>query len=217
MRFREEVLGKVFTCVTVVVLLVIIILEAWDIRGERARAQGAVSEQDVLRAELEEALRAGDALERQVESLEAFQKQWAPYASYVESQEMEALRNNLLGRPSLVPQEVSDGLSLSLTEDGAASPWPEGTKPSYSFAEPDRDPVFLPYGTQLGPNASCLVYTVAKEKTTGSLVSLLFSLRLKASGQPETDEMAQIAWHCIAYDCGGGWVSIPSGEAQENP
>ena len=53
MRFREEVLAKIFTYITVVVLLGIVAFEAWGLSRERSRRKDAEDNAAVLQEEVE--------------------------------------------------------------------------------------------------------------------------------------------------------------------
>ena len=53
MRFREEVLAKIFTYITVAVLLGIVAFEAWGLSRERSRRKDAEDNAAVLQEEVE--------------------------------------------------------------------------------------------------------------------------------------------------------------------
>ena len=71
MRFREEVLAKIFTYITVAVLLGIVAFEAWGLSRERSRRKDAEDNAAVLQEEVENMRDINSTLKKE----NGFQKQ----------------------------------------------------------------------------------------------------------------------------------------------
>ncbi len=68
MRFREEVLAKIFTYITVAVLLGIVAFEAWGLSRERSRRKDAEDNAAVLQEEVENMRDINSTLKKKMES-----------------------------------------------------------------------------------------------------------------------------------------------------
>ncbi|MFR3366340.1 MAG: hypothetical protein ACLTR4_03670 [Gallintestinimicrobium sp.] len=68
MRFREEVLAKIFTYITVAVLLGIVAFEAWGLSRERSRRKDAEDNAAVLQEEVENMRDINSTLKKKTES-----------------------------------------------------------------------------------------------------------------------------------------------------
>ena len=74
MRFREEVLAKIFTYITVAVLLGIVAFEAWGLSRERSRRKDAEDNAAVLQEEVENMRDINSTLKKENGELSAFCK-----------------------------------------------------------------------------------------------------------------------------------------------
>lgn len=234
MKFREEVLAKIFTYITVIVLLGIVIFEAWSTQSERNKRKEAettvVSTQDSLQKMID----MNDDLREKNEELEAFRDEWAPYAAFVDSREVLSLRTDLFTRPQLIPQEAIDALEALLLEQNAAAQEDgekeksgkrqeagtdeeEGTEMEFTFDNPDGENIFLPMSTGIGEQETCLVYTAAYEKGGEHVMELLYEIDFVSQRRVvETDENGEMEWKCVAYQVGGGWMGIKREEEQDS-
>jgi len=125
MRFKEEVLAKVFTYITVVLLLGIVIFEAWTVQNERSRRKEVEETIASVQDSLQKTIDMNASLQEKNEDLEAFQKEWGAYAAFVESKEILSLKTDLFVRPDLIPQEAVDALEEK-NEAGCRAGWFKG-------------------------------------------------------------------------------------------
>lgn len=232
MKFREEVLAKIFTYITVIVLLGIVIFEAWTMQSERNRRKEAeemiVSVQDSLQKMIDR----NDELRENNEELEAFRKEWGPFAAFVDSKEVLTLKTDLFTRPELIPQEAVDALAASLEEQAAEEAEADGkdsvkkkevqgdageeTEMEFTFDNPDEENTFLPLGSGIGDQETCLVYTVAYEREGGHVMELLYEIDFRKQRRvAETDENGEMQWRCVAYQTGDGWTAVKGEEAEQ--
>ena len=79
MRFREEVLAKIFTYITVAVLLGIVAFEAWGLSRERSRRKDAEDNAAVLQEEVENMRDINSTLKKENGELSAFRNKWNVY------------------------------------------------------------------------------------------------------------------------------------------
>ena len=98
MRFREEVLAKIFTYITVVVLLGIVAFEAWGLSRERSRRKDAEDNAAVLQEEVENMRDINTTLKKENGELSAFRNKWNVYVSSLTSSEVLELQHDLFMR-----------------------------------------------------------------------------------------------------------------------
>lgn len=232
MKFKEEVFAKIFTYITVIILLGIVIFEAWSLQGERSSLKESKEQAAAIQQNLDEMTERNAALQAENKELQIFQNTWLPYAAFVESSEVFALKNDLFTRPDLVPaQAVKDAeawLTLhpeeeeARTEEEAADAKEEDPdeeekeiKLEFQFDNPDGEDVFFPLSTDAAELQSCLVYTVAFGKEEDVSIELIYELTFEEDQSAVRDENGEVEWTCIAYNVGNGWVGM-EGEADEN-
>lgn len=238
MRFREEVLAKIFTYITVVLLLGIVIFEAWTVQNERSKRREAEETVVSVQDSLQKTIDMNAVLQEKNEDLEAFQKEWGPYAAFVESKEILSLKTDLFVRPDLIPQEAIDALEEKMklekqdsqeadeenpqeetSGEDAKSDEEEETRlnpEDFTFDNPDGEDIFLPLSTGVGDVQTCLVYTVAFNTRENAVIELLYEIDFeKQRSVIETDENGEIAWKCVSYNAGDGWVGLREEEPEE--
>ena len=98
MRFREEVLAKIFTYITVAVLLGIVAFEAWGLSRERSRRKDAEDNAAVLQEEVENMRDINTTLKKENGELSAFRNKWNVYVSSLTSSEVLELQHDLFMR-----------------------------------------------------------------------------------------------------------------------
>ncbi len=237
MRFREEVFAKIFTYITVTILLGIIIFEAWSLRQERA-ALGR-SEEAVLSTQqkLDAMTDRNQKLQEENRELQIFQNTWIPYAAFVDSSEVLTLKTDLFTRPDLIPEAVLEDVKAELIKrlkelEAAQEEGEEGEEPSgkdgddsrkerdeeedepeeilldFQFDNPDGEDIFLPLSMDSAQLHSCLIYTVAFETENDLSVELLFEVEFENGHNAVRDENGEVAWKCVAYNPGDGWKGI---------
>ena len=111
MRFREEVLAKIFTYITVVVLLGIVAFEAWGLSRERSRRKDAEDNAAVLQEEVENMRDINSTLKKENGELSAFRNKWNVYVSSLTSSEVLELQHDLFMRTDLIPQEAKEEIA----------------------------------------------------------------------------------------------------------
>lgn len=235
MRFKEEVLAKVFTYITVVLLLGIVIFEAWTVQNERSRRKEVEETIASVQDSLQKTIDMNASLQEKNEDLEAFQKEWGAYAAFVESKEILSLKTDLFVRPDLIPQEAVDALEEKMKQDAGQDgskadedeekkeeESPDGEEEEhlsaedFTFDNPNGEDIFLPLSTGVGDVQTCLVYTAAFNAKEDAAVELLYEIDFeKQRSVIETDENGEIAWKCISYNAGDGWVGLKQEESEE--
>lgn len=242
MRFKEEVFAKIFTYITVILLLGIVIFEALTVQNERARYQEAEEEIASVQNSLKKTIDMNAVLSEKNADLEAFMKEWGPYAAFVESKEILSLKTDLFVRPDLIPIEAVDALEEKLAridaeaedgdgEENSKHQDSEGNKESpddaeeeerrlnpedFTFDNPEGEDIFLPLSTGVGDVQTCLVYTVAFHPQESLVVELLYEIDFeKQRSVIETDENGEIAWKCVSYNTGDGWIGVKQEESEE--
>lgn len=225
MKFKEEVLARIFTYITVIVLLGIVIFEAWSLQSERAKLKEVQQAADSLQKNLDTMISMNASLQEENKELEAFQSMWLPYAAFVESSEVLALKTDLFTRPDLIPQEAVRSvrellLAQQEEENGEeeAGPIDEAAEqePEFAFDNPDGEDIFLPLGTGGALGRSCLIYTEAFEKEEGMTMELIYEVGFEEKdGSVLMDENGEVIWRCVAYNIGEGW-SFAEGEADDD-
>lgn len=111
MRFREEVLAKIFTYITVAVLLGIVAFEAWGLSRERSRRKDAEDNAAVLQEEVENMRDINSTLKKENGELSAFRNKWNVYVSSLTSSEVLELQHDLFMRTDLIPQEAKEEIA----------------------------------------------------------------------------------------------------------
>lgn len=106
MKFREEVLAKIFTYITVLLLLTAIIFEAWTVRQERKSRAEAENEIVKLEGYIDGISEEKEQLKAENRELQAFQNIWSNYAAFMASHEVMSLKTDLFTRPDLIPKEA---------------------------------------------------------------------------------------------------------------
>ena len=206
MKFQEELISKLMTYFTVILLLGILIFEAWSLQRERGFRKEAEDTATTALDNVDNLSSLNDRLEQENESLAARLKEWEPYLSLAESAEMVALKRELFTHPVLIPQQAAQALAREIEEEkagygggdapaGEEGTDGEGTGLEFEFHKDDGEPVFFPLGTQVGGEDNCLMYTVAYEKTSGRRLGLLYEVNLeqirREALEQETEEAAE--------------------------
>lgn len=106
MRFREEVFAKIFTYITVTILLGIILFEAWSLRQEQAALDRAEEEIVSTQQKLDAMTDRNQSLQEENRELQIFQNTWIPYAAFVDNSEVLTLKTDLFTRPDQLPKEM---------------------------------------------------------------------------------------------------------------
>jgi len=179
MRFREEVLAKIFTYITVAVLLGIVAFEAWGLSRERSRRKDAEDNAAVLQEEVENMRDINSTLKKENGELSAFRNKWNVYVSSLTSSEVLELQHDLFMRTDLIPQEAKEEIAKReaglLTEetDGKSTSEQSSSKNKtsktdtkskttdnartakivvgeYSFDNPNGENIFLPVSAKTG-------------------------------------------------------------------
>lgn len=227
MRFREEVLAKIFTYITVILLLGVVIFEAWSLQSERTKTKEIHDTADTLRENLDTMISMNASLQEDNEELQEFQSMWLPYAAFVESSEVLELKTDLFIRPDLIPQEAIDAaweqLLAQREEEQEDSDGSSGTDEKeentleFAFDNPEGEDVFLPLGTDAAHRRCCLVYTAAFEKREELMIELLYEVGFDAEdGSVELDENGEVIWRCVAYHAGEEWIFAKGEEKNVN-
>lgn len=133
MRFREEVLAKIFTYITVIVLLGIVVFEAWGLQRERSRRKDAEDNAAVLQENVENMRDINSALKKENGELSAFRNKWNVYVSSLNSSEVLELQNDLFMRTDLIPQEAIE--EIAEREAGLSAEEADGENASGSASE----------------------------------------------------------------------------------
>lgn len=224
-KFREEVLARIFTYITVILLLGIIIFEAWSLQNERSKLKEIQKTADTLQENLDTVISMNANLQENNEELKEFQSMWLPYAAFVESSEVLTLKTDLFTRSDLIPQEAIDEVwklhLLKEEEEGEAGETHDNDGKAenaleFTFDNPDGEDIFLPLGTDAAHRSSCLIYTAAFEKEEEIAIELLYEVSFEEEdGAVELDENGQMIWHCVAYNIGEGW-SFAEGEQDDD-
>ena len=233
MRFREEVLAKIFTYITVAVLLGIVAFEAWGLSRERSRRKDAEDNAAVLQEEVENMRDINSTLKKENGELSAFRNKWNVYVSSLTSSEVLELQHDLFMRTDLIPQEAKEEIAKReaglLTEetDGKSTSEQSSSKSKttdnartakivvgeYSFDNPNGENIFLPVSANTGDGENCLIYTAAYEEEGSHVIELLYEITLDESGTiARRDTTGEVEWYCVAYQAGGGWKATATKE-----
>lgn len=224
MKFREEILSKIFTYITVIVLLGIVIFEAWSLQSERSALKEAREEAVSVRKNLDTMISMNATLQEENKELQIFQNTWLPYAAFVESSEVLSLKNDLFVRPDLIPQEARKDVMAYQRNLAEAEEEPSASEDEtetaeeekeavFQFDNPDGEDIFFALSIDSASLESCLIYTMAFEKTEHFPVELIYEVTFENGSDVVRDENGEVEWICIAYNAGNGWNGIPSEEA----
>lgn len=218
MKFKEEVLSKIFTYITVILLLGIVIFEAWSLQGERSALKQSQKDAALVQQNLDTMISMNAKLQEENKELQIFQNTWRPYAAFVESSEVLTLKTDLFVRPDLIPQEAKKAAEAffrtaqekeGVTDtDDAAEDEEENKKLEFQFDNPDGEDIFFPLSLDSVNPQSCLIYTVAFEKTEDIPIELVYEITFENGNDVERDENGEVEWSCIAYNAGDGWNGI---------
>lgn len=234
MKFREEVFAKICTFVTVFILFAIVIFEAISLQGARRDAAETKEEVQSIQESLQKMIDVNAGLQEKNDELAAFQKEWSPYAAFLESKEVLTLRYDLFSRPDLIPQQVKDALNRMLDEREGRTELSEASlskeekeeketeevpprELKLTFSNPDGEDIFLPLSIGVGDEEACLVYTAAFEKEYDAVVELVFEIAFeKQRSVVARDENGKINWTCVAFNLGEGWQGfVPEQTGEE--
>ena len=237
MRFREEVLAKIFTYITVAVLLGIVAFEAWGLSRERSRRKDAEDNAAVLQEEVENMRDINTTLKKENGELSAFRNKWNVYVSSLTSSEVLELQHDLFMRTDLIPQEAKEEIAereaglLAEETDGKSTSEQSSSKSKttdnartakivvgeYSFDNPNGENIFLPVSANTGDGENCLIYTAAYEEEGSHVIELLYEITLDESGTiARRDTTGEVEWYCVAYQAGGGWKATATKEDAGN-
>jgi len=237
MRFREEVLAKIFTYITVAVLLGIVAFEAWGLSRERSHRKDAEDNAAVLQEEVENMRDINTTLKKENGELSAFRNKWNVYVSSLTSSEVLELQHDLFMRTDLIPQEAKEEIAereaglLAEETDGKSTSEQSSSKSKttdnartakivvgeYSFDNPNGENIFLPVSANTGDGENCLIYTAAYEEEGSHVIELLYEITLDESGTiARRDTTGEVEWYCVAYQAGGGWKATATKEDAGN-
>ncbi len=111
MKYREEVLAKICTYITVLLMLGIVIFEAWMLQSREKQCEELEARAGAAEDELQKETARSASLQAQKEELEAFREAWEPYTGYLGNEEIEKMSGNLFARTGLIPQEAQEALA----------------------------------------------------------------------------------------------------------
>lgn len=225
MKFREEVFAKIFTYITVILLLGIVIFEAWSLQGERSSLRQAKEELDAVHQNLDTMIGTNEKLQQENEELQIFQNTWLPYAAFVTESEVLTLKSDLFTRPALIPREAVQEAEAVLTEhkeaqkekdkeaekdgsEGEEEEEEQAVKLELLFDNPEGEDIFFPISTDAMEAQSCLIYTVAFDKAEDISIELIYELVFDGNEDIVRDENGEVDWSCIAYNAGNGWHGV---------
>lgn len=243
MKFKEEVFTKIFTYITVVLLLGIVIFEAWSLQNERASLKAEQENSASIQKNLDTMISMNATLQEENRELQIFQNTWLPYAAFTDSSEVLTLKTDLFTRPGLIPDEaLEDALEYydSLREEideeevdpGENAPddsrkdaendsrkdaeEKEDRKLEFQFDNPDGEDIFLPLSIDAVQLQSCLIYTVAFEKTEDLSIELIYEITFEDGNNAVRDDNGEVEWNCVAYNAGNGWNGIEGEKNDHN-
>ena len=117
MSFKEDVFAKVITFVTIAVLLGTMLVEAFAIyteRTDREAAQQRLEEAQLHAADLEETVRR---MEDEIGELQNFRDNWQDLVILADNDICQLLREDLAGRPELIPEDAVQASILAMKAD----------------------------------------------------------------------------------------------------
>lgn len=210
MRFREEILSKIFTYITVLVLLGGVAFEAWSLQKERERRSEAETQLVSAEENIQEMVDLNGRLNKENADLTAFYDRWKLYASSLGNSEVLSLRSDLFMRTDLIPKQAVEEIRAAEETDGEEA---EEKEPVFTFDNPSGDNIFLPVSANSGDGENCLIYTVAYETDGARRIELLYEVVLDEKGKiARRDEDGEVEWSCIAYQTGEGWKAAKGEE-----
>ena len=108
MKYREEVMSKIFTYITVIVLLGIIAFEAYMLQAERSALSELEKQNRQTNKDLITVREINYDLQTQNAELEKFYSQWTPYAAFTKSIDVDRYKSDLFSRIDLIPEDALD-------------------------------------------------------------------------------------------------------------
>lgn len=212
MRFREEVLAKVLTYITVLVLLGIIVFEGYTLQSERSQKRQLKEQLVVSQESISNISDMNVKLQEQIRELSGFKEEWQDYAAFADGVIVLELKEDLFSRPELIPQEAVEALYLAKEEDSIKEDEIEEEEEEtilFTFDQPAGNETFMPLNTGLGKNENCIIYTAAYDEEQKYAIELLYEISLTGlQGTPQKNKKGEIDWNCIAYNIGEGWVPL---------
>ena len=213
MSFKEDVFAKVITFVTIAVLLGTMLVEAFAIyteRTDREAAQQRLEEAQLHAADLEETVRR---MEDEIGELQNFRDNWQDLVILADNDICQLLREDLAGRPELIPEDAVQASILAMKADLPGNDQEEeeleeesSAKAEFSFPGPDEKDWLIPLNLGNQPSVEYLFYARAEYVNRGRYIDLLFEVPVnRQTERPILDEKGQISWKCMAYDAGVGW------------
>lgn len=213
MSFKEDVFAKVITFVTIAVLLGTMLVEAFAIyteRTDREAAQQRLEEAQLQAADLEETVRR---MEDEIGELQNFRDNWQDLVILADNDICQLLREDLAGRPELIPEDAVQASILAMKADLPGNDQEEeeleeesSAKAEFSFPGPDEKDWLIPLNLGNQPSVEYLFYARAEDVNRGRYIDLLFEVPVnRQTERPILDEKGQISWKCMAYDAGVGW------------
>lgn len=234
MKFREEVMEKIFTYITIILLMGAVAFEAWNVYSERVARSKAEQSNTSLQQELNGLAAQNQSLQEENKELAAFRKTWATYAAFVGEKEVLYLKSDLFSRTDLIPQAALDALAdvrnaQAAEKEEESSGTKSGTKKKtekkaeitfeaaeFSFDNPDGENIFLPLSMATGDIRSCLLYTMAYGQAKEDRMELLYEIRFDSGMNAAIrDENGEIEWECIAFNIGEGWQGMQDKETEQ--
>lgn len=212
MKFREEVFAKIFTYVTVIVLLGAILFESYVLQTERS-ARKELNQQLQKEQQLTEQLTASNIrLEERNLELQEFKDMWQDYSSFEDLEDVETLKEDLFSRSDLIPVDAI--VDANIHQGAQAENIDEVHR--YSFPEEGEDATFVPFRTSDGQNEDIVVYTTANDDKQDFYIELLYTVIMEEeTGEPVVNEDGKIDWKCLAYNIGKGWTPLQAREVVE--
>ena len=218
MRFREEMLSKIFTYITVLVLLGGVAFEAWSLQKERERRSEVETQLVSAEENIQEMVDINGRLNKENADLTVFRDRWKLYASSLGNSEVLSLQTDLFMRTDLIPREALDEVVEAAKreepekEEGKQKE-DAGRKSAFTFDNPTGDNIFLPVSANSGDGENCLIYTVAYETDGTRKIELLYEVVLDEKGKiARRNKNGEVEWYCIAYQTGEGWKAAKGEE-----
>lgn len=104
MKYREEVMSKIFTYITVIILLGIIAFEAYVLQTERNKAADLQSAYEQSQTDLKIVRELNYDLCDENAALEEFRNEWITYAAFTDVSMADRYKTDLFSRTVLIPQ-----------------------------------------------------------------------------------------------------------------
>lgn len=214
MKFREEVMEKIFTYITIILLMAAVAFEAWSVYSERNERKEAEETVAALQDDLSGMMAKNISLQKENKELAAFRKTWATYAAFVGEKEVLYFKTDLFSRTDLIPQEALEALEEKHNTEREEDEEKVVLEASdFSFDNPDGENIFLPLSMATGDIQSCLIYTMAYGKEDA--IELLYEINFESlESSADRDENGEILWKCVAYSVGEGWQGMQEEETK---